>query len=366
MHIVFWQNIISPHQAGFMRALAERGHDVTVVARERMSAGRQRLGWEPPHLGSAHVVIGPSPADVSHIVRAGPADAIHCIAGARVDSTGTIVARECRAARRRMGIITETPDPRGLGGWLRWGKYAAERLTIGRSFDFVLAMGETGIRWFRNCGYPAERLFPFAYATEVADCSLESDATAGSLRLLFVGRLVGLKGVDVLLRAMAHAANVELEVIGDGPLRGRLQGLAESLGIGSRVHWQGQLKPAEIPLRLAQADVAVLPSRKDGWGAVVNEALMTGTPVICSSACGACDLVQHDWLGTVVRAGDAASLHAAIASWAARGRRTPAERLRIREWARCITGDSLAAYLEAVFRHVYEASQRPIAPWRSR
>lgn len=364
MHVVFWQNIISPHQAGFMRALAERGHDVTVVAREAMSAGRKRLGWEPPSLGVARVVIGPSACDAKRMIREGPADAIHCIAGARVDEMGAIVARECRDAGCRMGIITETPDPRGLGGLLRWGKYAAERMTIGRSFDFVLAMGETGVRWFRACGYPRERLFPFAYVTEVADFN-SSERPADSFRILFVGRLVDLKGVDILLKALPKAADVELEIVGDGPLRSRLEALAAGLGIGPSVRWQGQLKPGEIPARIAQADVLVLPSRKDGWGAVVNEALMTGTPVICSSACGAGDLLRHDWLGCVFPAGDVAALRAAMISWVSRGRRTAADRQRIREWAHCIEGDAIAAYMEAVFRHVYEHSDRPVAPWRT-
>lgn len=365
MNIVFWQNIISPHQSGFMRALAERGHEVTVVARESMSAGRQRLGWKPPDLGSARVVIGPSSTDTIRIVREGPADAIHCIAGARVDAMGTIVAKECRAARRRMGIITETPDPRGLGGLLRWVKYAAEQVTVGQSFDFVLAMGETGVRWFRRCGYPAERVFPFAYSTEAAQCGAEVEATAGPVRLLFVGRLVDLKGVDILLRALARTGHVDLEVIGDGPLRHRLEGLANRLGIAARVHWKGQLIPAQIPQRFVKADIVVLPSRKDGWGAVVNESLMAGTPVICSSACGAGDLLRHEWLGSVVPAGDVAALAVAIDDWSARERRRPAERHRIREWARCISGDSLASYLEAVLDHIYGGAERPIAPWRA-
>lgn len=364
MQVVFWQNIISPHQAGFMRALADRGHLVTVVAREKMSVGRQRLGWAPPSLGSARVLIGPSAGDVQRIIRDEPAESIHCIAGARVDEMGTIVARECRDAGCRMGIISETPDPRGVGGFLRWGKYAAERMTIGRSFDFVLAMGETGVRWFRACGYPRERLFPFAYVTEVADCN-PSERPSDAFRFLFVGRLVDLKGVDLLLRAMPEAAGVELEIVGDGPLRSSLEVLATGLGIGPSIRWQGQLNPAEIPARIAQADVLVLPSRKDGWGAVVNEALMTGTPVICSSACGAGDLLRHEWLGRVVPAGDVAALRAAMIGWAGRGRRTVAERQRVREWARCIEGDAIAAYMEAVFRHVYDHSDRPVAPWRS-
>lgn len=363
MVFVFWQNIISPHQAGFMRALAERGHDVTVVARQTMSVGRQRLGWEPPHLGPARVVIGPGVADMRRLIHEGPAEAIHLIAGARVDRTGTIVARACRAARRRMGIITETPDPRGLGGLVRWAKYAVERLTIGRSYDFVLAMGETGVRWFRRCGYPAARLFPFAYVTEAAAPGPVAE-TPGPVRAVFVGRLVDLKGVDVLLAAAARTPGVELEVIGDGPERGRLEALAARLNVTHRVRWRGQLNPADIPERIARADVLALPSRKDGWGAVVNEALMLGTPVICSSACGASDLLQHEWLGVVVPPDDVESLQAALATWSAQGRRTAGERGRIHEWARCITGESVAAYLEAVMHHVYGGDVRPVAPWR--
>ena len=130
MQVFFWQNIVSPHQAGFMREMAERGHDVTVVACEEMSASRGRLGWTPPNLAPARLVVGPSVADARRIIRESAADSIHCIAGARVLPFGRIVVRECLAARRRMGIITETPDPRGLGGWMRWGKYEIGRAHV--------------------------------------------------------------------------------------------------------------------------------------------------------------------------------------------------------------------------------------------
>ena len=362
MHVVFWQNIVSPHQAGFMRGLAERGHDVTVVAQEAMSASRRRLGWEPPSLGPAKLVVGPSPADVTRIVQGSPGDAIHCIAGARVNRQGSLVARTCRAARRRMGIISETPDPRGLGGWLRWGKYAAERASIGRAYDFVFAMGETGVRWFRSCGYASARVFPFCYVTDVIDTPAVTTA-AGPVRFLFVGRLVDLKGVDVLLRALAGVTHADLDVIGDGPCREAWTALAEQSGLGPRVRWHGQVNPRDVPAWLARADALVLPSRKDGWGAVVNEALMLGTPVISSTACGASDLLRHDWLGAVVPAGDVSALRSALGTWAAR-RRTADDRNRVRAWADCIAGGRIAEYMEAIFRHVYEGGARPVAPWR--
>jgi glycosyltransferase involved in cell wall biosynthesis len=364
MQIFFWQNIISPHQAGFMRALAERGHEVTVVARQTLSANRQQLGWATPDLGPARVIVGPTLTDMKRLVSDAPADAIHCVSGARNDATGTHIARECLLGRRRMGIISETPDPRGLLGPLRWGKYVLERATVGWSFDFVLAMGEIGVRWFRKCGYPADRLFPCAYVTDLGDAQAESQAN-GPFRALYVGQLIPRKGVDVLVRAIARSPGVGLDVIGDGPLRERFKSLADRLGCGGRIRWHGTLSSGDIAPRLGHADALVLPSRHDGWGAVVNEALMAGTPVICSSACGASDLVQHDWLGTVVSAGDVGSLHDAIVRWSTSWGRTPAERRRIREWSQCITGESVAAYLEAVFRHVYMAGERPVVPWRA-
>lgn len=346
-----------------MRALAERGHSVTVVAQEKMSPARQRLGWDPPSLGPATLIVGPTPADIRQIVHEGPGDTIHCIAGARVSHQGTLIAKACLAARRRMGIISETPDPRGLGGWLRWGKYAWERLSIGRHFDFVLAMGETGVRWFRSCGYPAERVYPFCYVTETVDLPKASDPV-GRLRFLFVGQLIDRKGVDVLINAVGRTADVGLDVIGDGPLLDALKGLAETLGMRARVRWLGKMEQGKISPFLTNALAVVLPSRHDGWGAVVNETLTVGTPVICSSACGASDLVRHDWLGTVVPAGDVPALQAALVHWATRDLRTDAQRQRILEWAKCIAGDSVAGYMEAVFRHRYGGDARPLPPWR--
>lgn len=364
MRVIFWQNIVSPHQAGFMRGLAERGHEVTVVARQEMSHGRQKLGWQAPHLGPAQAVIGPSLADVTRIIRETPDDTIHCIAGARHDAMGALVARQCRASDRRMGIISETADPRGLAGLIRWAKYAAERATIGRSVDFVLAMGDTGVHWFRKCGYQADRVFPFAYVTDLGDPPAESPAD-GPFRAMYVGQLITRKGVDVLIKALAMCHGVELDVIGDGPLRARLRTLAERLECGGRIRWHGTLDSGDIAASLGKADALVLPSRHDGWGAVVNESLMVGTPVICSSACGASDLVQHDWLGTVVSAGDVGLLHQSLSRWSTSWGRTAAERRRICEWSRCISGESLAIYIEAVFCHVYMAGKRPVAPWRA-
>jgi glycosyltransferase involved in cell wall biosynthesis len=262
-----------------------------------------------------------------------------------------------------MGLITESPDARGLGGLLRWLKYSWERITMGNHFDFILAIGQRGVRWFKLCGYSESRIFPFAYVTDRIS-GKAGENTGPAFRFVFVGQLIPRKGVDLLLRALAQVASAELAVIGDGPERPALEKLALESGIANRVFWLGKMNAAQVQARIHDADALILPSREDGWGAVVNEALMAGTPVICSTACGAADLIKDPWLGTVFQSGQVMDLAAAIRDWARKGKASDVERERIRSWARCIEASAIAKYFELVITHVYQGGPQPSAPWR--
>jgi glycosyltransferase involved in cell wall biosynthesis len=365
MHFCFWQNILSPHQSPFIRALAGQGHDVTVVTVATMTPDRLALGWKVPDHGTAKIIVAPNPAETQQLVESSPKEAFHLMAGARWTPLGNLALRQCLTSRRRVGILTEAPDPRGLGGPARWVKYTTEQFKRGAHYNFVLAMGEMGVRWFRSCGYPAAKVFPFAYVTEPAPLHPAS-GSGDKLALLYVGQFIVRKGLDLLLRAFAAlpAGPVELRILGDGPEKPRLQQLALELEITDRVVWLAQTDATGVQKEMAQANVTLLPSRHDGWGAVVNESIMIGTPVICSTACGAAELIRQSWLGTVFRSGQVADLTKALQDWTERGQRSEAERERTRIWARCISGDSVAHYFAAIMSHVYAGAARPEAPWR--
>jgi len=365
MHVVFWQNIVSPHQAPFLRSLADLGHEVTVVAGEAMTTDRLALGWKVPALGRARVVVAPGAEEVCRLIENSPKEGIHVMAGARWTPLGNLAVRECLASKRRIGIMSEAPDPRGLLGCGRWAKYAVERCAKGSHYDFVLGMGEMGVRWFRRCGYPDRTLFPFAYVTEPAPRT-RANVPAGAPVLLYAGRFIALKGLDLLLRAFAAVPSQQarLRLLGEGPEKQRLQDYAQALGIQSRIAWLAKRDPAGVQMEMEKVDVTLLPSRKDGWGAVVSESLMAGTPVICSTACGAAELIRQPWLGTVFHAGCAEDLAKALKHWIDMGRRSPAERERIRKWADCISGQAVAKYFAAIIDHIYSNSARPVAPWR--
>jgi glycosyltransferase involved in cell wall biosynthesis len=134
--------------------------------------------------------------------------------------------------------------------------------------------------------------------------------------LLFVGRLVHDKGVDVLLRAWGRLGrdDAALCVVGDGPLADRVR------EPGGGVVLAGRMERERLPVAYASARAIVVPSivtRRflEPWGLVCNEAMHQGTPVIASAAVGAVPgaLVTHGGSGLVVRAGDDRELADAMA-----------------------------------------------------
>lgn len=144
----------------------------------------------------------------------------------------------------------------------------------------------------------------------------------GPIRVLYLGRLIRQKGVDVLLEALAQADALEgryvLDVAGDGPERGKLERMARRLGISA--HFHGFVDEAGRASVLRNADVMVVPSRpvgllSEGAPLVVVEGLRAGLPVIASDAGGIPELAEGEPRVRLVRAGDAAVLAQALESF---------------------------------------------------
>ena len=258
---------------------------------------------------------------------------------------------------------------RGFAGHLRVAhSYFLERRIRDR-VDFVLAIGHLGVNWYRSCGYLSERVFPWAYIVEqmhaVSEHADNCNDQGRPVSLCFVGQLIKRKGVDLLINALAMLdIPVTLSVVGDGPLRLSLERLCNRLRLASRVAFLGSLPISEARKLMDSVDLLVLPSRHDGWGAVVNEALMSGTPVICSDNCGAADLVRRSvQLGAVFRAGSTIDLAHVLGTWIRRGPLSERAREVIRNWADCITGEAAARYFVEILGHIDDRTVRPIAPW---
>ena len=124
--------------------------------------------------------------------------------------------------------------------------------------------------------------------------SPEPDRAVAGVPVSFVGQLIHRKGVDLLLRAVSRLpeSGWSPDLIGDGADRESFQAFVVAHGLSGSVRFCGNQPNAVVLAALQSADVLILPSRWDGWGAVVNEALMLGTPVIVSDACRISDCQQ--------------------------------------------------------------------------
>jgi glycosyltransferase involved in cell wall biosynthesis len=118
-----------------------------------------------------------------------------------------------------------------------------------------------------------------------SDSSL-SKAASRQVHFIFLGRLIDWKAVGLLPEAFAAVVaqtDAVLEIIGDGDLRGELEAQTARLGIDSSVVFSGWLSQDQYALKLQQADALVLPSLREGGGAVVMEARVVGLPVIATN-----------------------------------------------------------------------------------
>ena len=121
--------------------------------------------------------------------------------------------------------------------------------------------------------------------------SVDPDKTT----LLYVGRLGARKGLDLAIRGLAATGDTQIEflIAGTGRHERKLRALADDLGVDDRVHFLGYVPDEELPTLYSSADVFVLPSRYEGFGLVLLEAMACGTPVIGTKV-GGIPTVVHD------------------------------------------------------------------------
>jgi glycosyltransferase involved in cell wall biosynthesis len=133
--------------------------------------------------------------------------------------------------------------------------------------------------------------------------------------VVYVGRMIAVKGLDVLLDAMAmyHEPGIgpRLFLVGEGPLRSSLEAQARALGLSARVTFLGPMTQEEIGDWFRAADLTVLPSRSEGVPNVLRESQACGTPFVASAVGGIAEIADPA-RDRLVPPGDAMALAEAI------------------------------------------------------
>ena len=269
-----------------------------------------------------------------------------------IETVGRLLCQEFIAAGHEVCVLTETPSPNGhdryqivrqpapgdVLKWIRWADVVfhnnislrhAWPLTVVRR-PWVAAVHTwvarpEGTRDFRDrmkltalsradvisvsshiansLPFPST-VVPDPYDTEVfrmSDTSRQND-------IVFVGRLVSDKGVDLLVRAIAQLRDagitVQTRIIGEGPESSALKELARHLGVAGQVEFTGAMQPLELAAELCSSRMLVVPSRwSEPFGIVALEGLACGCAVVAADGGGLVEAIGN--CGLLFRRGDA-------------------------------------------------------------
>ena len=192
--------------------------------------------------------------------------------------------------------------------------------------------------------------------------SIPRGARAQPIRFLYSGKLNERKGVDLLVAALDALADrgveISIDFMGDGPLKPSIEALASRRP--ERIRHLGFKEIDDVPPVLAACDVLVCPSRYDGWGMVVTEAMAAGMPVVASRATGAAlDLVVDGENGLLVDACATEPLMAAMAALHGSPDRVRAMGLAARETARAYDAPAGAARFAELVAGLGLPAERP-------
>jgi glycosyltransferase involved in cell wall biosynthesis len=232
--------------------------------------------------------------------------------------------------------LTLYPSFRTIRPLIRWMlKSAAGLIAVSESLKIaMLALGapESKIRVIPN-GIDETRFFPEDRFASRKKLGLP---TQGEM-IVSIGSLLPVKGHERLIAAMAvlkvRQPNLRAYIVGEGPLRAKLQRSIASAGLAEHVFLIGSRANEELRFWFSAADVSCLTSLREGWPNVVSESIACGTPVVATAVGGVPEIIYSSDLGIVVEstvAGIAAGLDSALSrTW---NREALAAHARKRTW----------------------------------
>jgi glycosyltransferase involved in cell wall biosynthesis len=247
------------------RAWKRCGHNVRIATATPLSG--------EPELSEMNVVRFPSPADWIKQMRW--AD-VFFQNGVSLRSVGYAILTGCPIVFRHPDVLWSNDGSFDVRNELkRWAT------TLGRNIASSKAVADP----IRGDTVEIPNTF-----RPIFNGQLETNNEASRSGLLFVGRLVSIKGADVAIRALRllHDRGLarSLTICGGGPEMPSLKKLAERKGLSDSVRFEGWTQPEELVEHYSKAEVTLVPSRYEPFGIVALEAIACGSPVVASSVHG--------------------------------------------------------------------------------
>ena len=325
MKVISWQPVLTDHQSYTLEAF-QQASDCTLTIYVLKAENKARIlqGWVNRHADSLSPQIIPQKGWFFYVVKQlwDNRNAVHVFASPFEKLPLIITLLIAVAMGSRVFLISEPYSPistgyqnnnrrfiNGVKAILRPALYYVYGALLGRRISGVFAISSLAVFQYRRMGINKEKIFPFGYFVPRSsmDCMDRQvkESKNGYLRLIFIGTLIERKGLDVLIKSItslnANGIDITIDVFGSGEV--------DQFEFNqSTINYCGLIPFGTAQDVIAGYDVLVLPSRNDGWGVVVNEALMAGVPVICSNRVGAGAIIDKWQCGDVFISEDSLDL----------------------------------------------------------
>lgn len=325
--IVTWQVVLTDHQAFTYEALADFA-GVKVLSHVVMTEdeARKKQGWLDVQVKSLSRFLIPQNNFFKYCFSAikEHKNSIHIFAAPFSDWRFIPCMLYAAWLNVEYFIVSEPYSPESEGYLsdtslimgrikvlLRPKLYRLYGLLLGRSVAGILAISHLALFQFKAAGFPMSKLFPFGYFVpgqfgpeDLERFRLRRESRS-NINAIFVGSLIRRKGVDLLIDVskalIARGSRISIDVYGPGNPDILPLNLPNFI-------YKGVVPFGKVQEKMAHYDLAIVPSRHDGWGVVVNEAILAGIPVICSDRVGASTLVSKFNCGLEFKSADHHSL----------------------------------------------------------
>ena len=384
INLVIWQNFIDHHLFYTWDAVQSslKIPPIFIVGKDASDI-RLSMGWSPQNLDKLQIYYVSSnelKKKGKEILESYP-DAIHVFCGFR-GAPGydyfSLILHSLRLGIK-IAILNEAYSVSSLGYFKHEAKFISTFKVWARPLLYKIIMfliksfttshdpcifplSPIAFEQFRKSGIAPQNLYSFGYFVSKQQISNDFHTPSPSgLNIIYLGALIPRKGVDILVEVVSRlfekGFDVKLDLYGHGDIE-KIENVTEA------INYKGILPLNQVQTTIAKYNLLVLPSRHDGWGIVVNEALLQGVPVIVSDRVGAKCLLESSQAGLVFCNDDSNDLMGKIKLLI----ESPEELIRLQKNAAKMSEKikpEIAAkyFLDVISFHFFHVGTRPDEIW---
>ena len=370
MKFVFWQKFVSSHQTAFLLTLSKY-HEVVLVVDYVIDENRHKMGWDFVIPDQIKVIIEPSDSKILEVLKMADHNVI---SGFR---DGICVKRAILVSKINklpFYMLLEPPmyiDKFSFHTLIRYLIYKLFFIRYQDIIKAIFAIGKSGFLFYNNI-FDKNKVFEFGYfIDEIArkDSSSDFKNKENILSFAFVGSLVPRKGLLKFLKLFLRIkdlVNFKFRIFGDGPEIDNIVELISKSSYEKNFEFYGFLRNNEVLDYLKKNDVLVLFNQNtEGWGVVINEAIISGNYIICTELTGASVVVEENpEFGLILKHNISFTEFKKKIIHLFQNYQINSQSVKNLARSGVISPKSAVIYFLAVIDFSQQKSEKPVAPWR--